>query len=168
MNNTPKTDEKMRSCLFTGHRTLPLEGEEFGWLEKALKKEIIEAYRKGYRTFYSGGAAGFDMLCALTVINLRQSELPDLRLVFALPCYNHYKNWDKNDKLLFAHLLERADDIVYVSEEYTQGCMHKRNRYMVDHSSLCIAYCTKSTGGTAYTVNYAQKNGVSTRWLTLI
>ncbi|MBQ8214780.1 MAG: DUF1273 family protein [Clostridia bacterium] len=165
MNNILKKDT---TCLFTGHRTLPSKGRDLDWLEQELKKEIRAAYDRGYRTFLSGGAAGFDLLCAMTVINLRQSELPELRLVFALPCYNHYKSWDKNDKMLFAHLLERTDEVVYVSEDYTQGCMHKRNRYMVDNSSLCIAYCTKSTGGTAYTVNYAQKNGVSTRWLSLI
>ena len=165
MNNTPN---KSTSCLFTGHRALPTEGKDLEWLEQELKNEIRTAYNKGFRAFYSGGAAGFDMLCALTAINLRQSELPDLRLIFALPCYNHYKSWDKNDKMLFAHLLERADEVVYVSQDYTPGCMHKRNRYMVDHSALCIAYCTKSTGGTANTVNYAQKNGVTTRWLTLI
>ena len=34
--------------------------------------------------------------------------------------------------------------------------MLKRNRYMVHHSSVCIAYCTKDAGGTAYTVRYAK------------
>ena len=29
---------------------------------------------------------------------------------------------------------------------------------MIDNSSLCIAYMTKHTGGTAYTVEYAQEN----------
>ena len=35
--------------------------------------------------------------------------------------------------------------------------MHKRNRMLVDMSSICICYLTKDTGGTAYTVKYAEK-----------
>ena len=39
--------------------------------------------------------------------------------------------------------------------------MHKRNRHLVDNSSLCIAYLTKESGGTAYTVNYARQSGLT-------
>ena len=38
--------------------------------------------------------------------------------------------------------------------------MFKRNRYLVDHSSLCICYLTRQTGGTAYTFNYAKNKGI--------
>ena len=48
--------------------------------------------------------------------------------------------------------------MIYISKEKKKGCMHARNRYMIDNSSLCIAYMTKHTGGTAYTVEYAQEN----------
>ena len=57
--------------------------------------------------------------------------------------------------------MEAADKIVYTSENYYNGCMHKRNRHLVDNSSLCIAYLTKESGGTAYTVNYARQNGLT-------
>ena len=36
--------------------------------------------------------------------------------------------------------------------------MHKRNRHLVDNSSLCICYLTKQSGGTAYTVSYAESH----------
>jgi hypothetical protein len=39
--------------------------------------------------------------------------------------------------------------------------MHKRNRHLVDNSSACIAYLTESKGGTAYTVDYAEKHGLT-------
>jgi uncharacterized phage-like protein YoqJ len=130
-------------------------------LDSVLAQDIYDALsEKGYRTFYSGAAMGFDLLCALTVLNMKGSFMPEARLILALPCYNHYKNWSKNDKRVLANLLERADEVVYVSEDYRPGCMHKRNRYMVDRASFCIAYCTKKTGGTAYTVKYAQKSGM--------
>ncbi len=49
--------------------------------------------------------------------------------------------------------------MIYISKEKKKGCMHARNRYMIDNSSLCIAYMTRQSGGTAYTVKYAQENG---------
>ena len=157
---------KETTCLFTGHRTLPEEPEERAWLEKELTASIKNAYEEGYRTFFSGGAMGFDLLAALTVLNLKSSGLSDIRLILALPCYNHHKSWAKEDQRLLATILERADETVYTSlNEYLPGCMHKRNRFMADCSSLCIAYCIKQTGGSAYTVNYAQKHGVRTKWL---
>ena len=39
--------------------------------------------------------------------------------------------------------------------------MHKRNRHLVDNSSACIAYLTESKGGTAYTVDYADKHDLT-------
>ena len=53
-----------------------------------------------------------------------------------------------------------ADKVVYTSQEYTKGCMHKRNRHLVDHSSVCICYLTKKDSGTAYTVDYSEKQGL--------
>ena len=33
--------------------------------------------------------------------------------------------------------------------------MLERNRVMVQKSSACVAYCTRESGGTAYTLRYA-------------
>lgn len=38
--------------------------------------------------------------------------------------------------------------------------MFKRNRHLVDNSSVCVAYLTANSGGTAYTVNYAESKGL--------
>lgn len=35
-----------------------------------------------------------------------------------------------------------------------------RDRHLVDGSSCCIAWCTRATGGTAYTLRYVQKQGL--------
>ncbi|MCL2883887.1 MAG: hypothetical protein FWF49_00185 [Oscillospiraceae bacterium] len=39
--------------------------------------------------------------------------------------------------------------------------LQARNRALVDHSDVCVCFLNKSTGGTAYTVKYAQKKGLS-------
>ncbi len=56
--------------------------------------------------------------------------------------------------------MEQANKVVYISQKYTPDCMLRRNRHLVDYSSVCICYLNKTTGGTAYTVKYAQKCGL--------
>ena len=67
----------------------------------------------------------------------------------------------KEDVEIYEEIKRQADKVVYTSEEYTKGCMHKRNRYLVDNSSVCIAYLTEAKGGTAYTVDYALKHNLT-------
>ncbi|MEG1073216.1 MAG: hypothetical protein RSE09_06210, partial [Oscillospiraceae bacterium] len=47
-----------------------------------------------------------------------------------------------------------------VQQHYDRGCMHRRNRYMVDRSGLIIAVYDGMMGGTLYTLNYALKEGL--------
>lgn len=51
-----------------------------------------------------------------------------------------------------------ANDTICLSEH--RGCMHKRNRYMVDNSNYCICCLTEEKDGTAYTVSYAKKQNL--------
>lgn len=39
--------------------------------------------------------------------------------------------------------------------------MHKRNRHLVNDSSVCVCYQTRLGGGTAYTVGYAKEKGLA-------
>ena len=107
----------------------------------------------------AGGALGFDTLAALVVLNLK-SEFPQIRLILVLPCKEQTKGWDKKDKKIYGQILGKADKAVYTSEHYKRGCMHKRNRYLVDNSGVCMCCKTKSSGGTAYTVDYANQRGL--------
>ena len=59
----------------------------------------------------------------------------------------------------YNRIMKAADKVVYTSQDYYNGCMHKRNRHLVDNSSLCICYLNSNTGGTAYTVDYAKSVG---------
>ena len=81
-----------------------------------------------------------------------------MQLVMALPCKEQYKNWKEKDKIIYQTILQKADKIIYVSEKYSNDCMLKRNRYMIDNSNYCICYLRYPKSGTAYTVNYAKDN----------
>lgn len=148
---------RKRTCCFTGHRTiLPGERRE---LARRLEETVLRLYRRGVRYFGAGGALGFDTLAAQAVLSLR-GECPGIRLILVLPCPSQTKGWKPEDAAEYERIKSQADKVVYTSQEYTQDCMYKRNRHLVDHSSVCVCYLTKDSGGTAYTVRYARTHGL--------
>ena len=128
-------------------------------IAKRLEKAVIEAIEQGYRYFGCGGALGFDTLAAQTVLELK-NEYPQIRLILVLPCRDQTRDWKEADIAEYERIMKAADKVTYTSEQYYSGCMHKRNRHLVDCSSLCICYLTEQSGGTAYTVNYARSQGL--------
>ena len=120
---------------------------------------MIEAIEQGYRYFGCGGALGFDTLAAQTVLRLRE-VYPEIRLILVLPCRDQTRGWKQADVAEYNRIMKAVDKVTYTSEQYYSGYMHKRNRHLVDYSSLCICYLTEQSGGTAYTVNYARSQGL--------
>lgn len=145
------------TCCFTGHRNLP-KGERFR-IEARLASAIAGLVQRGYCTFCAGGALGFDTLAAQTVLRLKEMY-PQIKLCLFLPCKTQTRHWCEEDCVVYDAILAQADDVQYVSEHYFSGCMQKRNRCLVDASSVCVCYLTQDSGGTAYTVKYAQKKGL--------
>ena len=146
-----------KTCCFTGHRELP--EEQLPQLKQALFKVIVRLASQGVTRFACGGALGFDTLAAQMVLMVK-GTLPQIQLLLVLPCKTQDKYWSKVDQEIYREILARADRVVFVSETYTQGCMQKRNRLLVEGSSVCVCYCTKKQGGTFYTVRYARQNGL--------
>lgn len=147
-----------QTCCFTGHRQIPpgVQAEIKGKLERV----ITDLYQKGIRCYEAGGALGFDALAAKTVIHLRE-KCPGMELILALPCLTQTRGWKPEDIAEYERIKTQADKVIYTAQQYTPGCMHKRNRHLVDHSGVCVCYLTREKGGTAYTVNYAKKQGLN-------
>ena len=143
-------------CCFTGHRHISRENTVM--LTQKLRRLIPALAEDGVTTFRAGGAMGFDTLAALCVIE--QREQLGLRLELILPCHNQTRGWSERDKNYYNHILKSCDSYRYISDIYTDGCMLERNRHLVNGSDFCVAYLTSNRGGTLFTVNYAQKNGV--------
>lgn len=85
---------------------------------------------------------------------------PHIRLILVLPCLPQAERWSREQQQTYEAIKAQADKVVYTSQGYHRGCMHVRNRHLVDHSSLCISYLTQPTGGTSYTVDYATAQGL--------
>ena len=148
---------KEKSCCFTGHRVVPVQYEKA--VCDGLVYEITRLIEKGYTDFFVGGALGFDTLAAQAVLKLRRTY-PQIRLNLALPCRDQDVRWNESDRAVYRDILRQADSVTYVCERYTRGCMFERNRFLVDRSSVCLAFMTKMSGGTAYTVRYASEKEV--------
>ena len=65
---------------------------------------------------------------------------PQVKIILGLPFKGYQKYWLPGQQ-------ERAAFLI-------------RDRHLVDESAYCIGYCTRSTGGTAYTLRYAEKQGL--------
>lgn len=149
---------KAITCCFTGHRSIPAGLDNY--LADRITDGIKYLYASNVKTFLTGGAIGFDTLAAQAVIRC-QERLPDIKLIVVAPCHNQDKYWNQQSKDTYQHIMKCADDVIYLSEQYHADCMHQRNRYMVDNSSICICYHVKYSGGTAYTVEYARQQGLT-------
>lgn len=149
---------KEQTVCFTGHRKIPLM--QLHTIKKRLRNEIVSLVEQGYRYFGAGGALGFDTIAAQEVLEVKQ-EHPQVRLILVLPCLSQADRWSDKDKAVYEEIKAKADKVVYTSQEYTRDCMFKRNRHLVDNSSVCVCYLTEQSGGTAYTVDYARKKGLS-------
>lgn len=145
-------------CCFTGHRVLPPGVNQI--LFDRVCAKIGELYAVGVRSCYTGGARGFDFLAAEAVLRCK-SDLPGLRLIVVVPHEGQERSWSLEEKRLYTEINQSADQVICLAEHYFRGCMQKRNHYMVDHSSICVCYLTKTDGGTAGTVKYARAKGLA-------
>ena len=148
---------KNLTCCFTGHRRIP--EEDINKIKNNLTVEIENLINRGIIYFGCGGALGFDTLAAETILKLKE-KYNYIRLILVLPCRDQTASWKEKDNLRYENIKTLADKIIYTSENYYDGCMQKRNRHLVDHSCVCVAYVRKTYGGSAYTLKYASKNGV--------
>ena len=146
-----------KTVCFTGHRKIPRL--EYKTIADRLKTTLIQLINDGYCYFGCGGALGFDTISAQAVLDLKK-QYPQIKLILVLPCLAQTIGWSADDVRMYEYIKGLADKVTYTSENYFNGCMQKRNRHLVDNSSACVCYLTENKGGTFYTVNYAQKNGL--------
>ncbi len=159
------------TCCFSGHRPprLPWGEDETHprclALKAALAQALEEAYAQGYRHFLCGMAQGADLYFGEAVLALRQAH-PDVTLEAAIPYEDQAAHWPAAHQARRLALLDQCDLETVVQHSYSPGCMHRRNRYMVDRSGLLIAvYDGTPQGGTLNTLAYAMRRGVETQIL---
>lgn len=153
-----KYDKSLSAC-FSGHRIIP--SFHLKRVERLLRTAIISAYAEGCRNFFCGMAMGYDLLAAEAVLSL-QPKLTGLQLIAVIPYRGQTERWSDAMKSQYDDVLYNANDTVILSEHYYQGCLLRRNDYMVAHSSRLIAWHNGNPkGGTFYTCRMAETNGLT-------
>ena len=148
---------KNKTCCFTGHREIP--DTEYGITHKKTREAIMMLIDKGVERFIVGGAVGFDTLAATLLFEIREN-CPQIKIIIAVPYRAQAKGFSESDLAVYNEALRLADETVVLSESYYRGCLHVRNRYMVDESGFLISYLRRQSGGSAFTTDYAKKKGI--------
>ena len=150
-------DKRPFTCCFTGHRILPAGQEEEIWRRVyACLEPLLE---EGVRYFGVGGALGFDTLVAEKLLALRESW-PQIRIILVQPFPGYQSRWTPAQQARATAVEARVDKVVVCCQTPSRDAFLARDRHLVDGSAYCIAYCTKTSGGTAYTMRYAEKQGL--------
>lgn len=153
-----------RTCCFAGYRPEKIKGWNLPdgsppqHILSLLDKAILNAYENGYTTFMSGMSKGFDMWAAQKIIELKK-EYP-INLYCAIPFKAQSRGWESHFKNQYDKILSLADFTYCLSNEYSKGCYHVRNRFMIDSSSRLICWFNGTSGGTQFTYNYAIRQGI--------
>lgn len=158
-------DTRQETCCFTGHRPAKLpwrldeEDPRCLALKRRLEDAVEAAFETGKRHFICGMAMGCDLYFGEIVVGLRERH-PGMILEAAIPCAGQADGWGRELRERYDRLLAACDLETMIQERYSPVCMQRRDRYMVDRSSLLIAVYNGTPGGTRYTVQYAMSRGL--------
>ena len=150
--------DKSKVACFSGHRKLPQDCSE---LKSSLVLAITELINNGVVFFGAGGALGFDMMAAETILQMKE-KYPHIKLILVLPCPPDLQTlkWYDYQRKRYNIILNKADKVRILCPTYTNSCMLDRNRHMVDNSAYLICYLRENNGGTFYTLKYAKRMGL--------
>lgn len=143
-----------KKCAFSGHRILE-SSFDYNLLDKVIYNLILN----GTRTFYCGMATGFDLAAAESVLQYKDGY--GVELLACIPCENQADGYSMSNKRRYEDILRRCSGSVVFAPSYFEGCMHLRDRYLVDNCDVLVCYLRRKSGGTFYTVHYAKQKGVS-------
>ena len=151
-----------KTACFTGHRPQTLtylwdeQSKESVKLKDDIKRAIVELIEKyGVVHFISGMAIGVDMISAEIVLELKENH-PEITLECAIPCETQANKWTEKYRNRYFSIIEMSDKETLLQTHYTNDCMMKRNKYMVDKSDYVIAVWNGDASGTGNTVKYAK------------
>ena len=142
-----------KMCFFSGHRNITDKNK----IESILISVIKEKISMGVTGFITGGAVGFDLLAAKTVLKLRKELGIGIGLYIYYPYNGYNKRFSYEDKQDWKIAESMAEEYKYCASHYFRGCYMVRNREMVDDALHGIIFCQQNSGGTYGTWKYAEK-----------
>ena len=129
---------------FTGHRQI----DDYDRLYKSIVTNLNEI--QPTHTI-SGMAIGADQLFSVICIRL------SIPFIAAIPFKDQEKFWPDNIKKQYFKILEKAKEVVMVSEGgFTKNKYQIRNEYIVNNSDIMLAYWNGADSGTGNCIKYTE------------
>lgn len=147
-----------RACALTGHRKILPDFDKNG-----LYDRLEELIKEGCDTFFCGMAEGFDLIALECLKDLKSKY--HIYIEACIPYEGQELHFPPAERKKYRELLLWCDRRTVLFPSYRNGCFLIRNRYMVDCADFLLAYCKKTSGGSAYTVNYAKDQGKEVEFL---
>lgn len=147
---------------FTGYRpekikkSQPNNDQVFAEIQARLLSTIHKLAERGYKTFLSGMAEGFDHMAASAVL-LARNSFPEIELICVVPFPEQAQRFEPFWKAEHARAVKEAQRVITISEQYHSGVFYRRNDFLVDNASVLVCYYDGQPGGTHYTVQLAEK-----------
>ena len=148
-------DLRQRTCCFTGHRVIP--EKDLPGILKRTEQAVRQLIERGVVFFGVGGAIGYDTEAAKLLFRLRATDYPQIKVILVYPFEGFTSRWSDEQRAEYARLLPQYDKAVCVAQRASREAYLERDRHLVNGSAYCIAYCTRDSGGTAYTLRYARQ-----------
>lgn len=172
-NDMTFLENKHITVCFTGHRKekfldTPLHSEKVTLcaVKTLLTLMTADAYDRGARYFITGMAKGVDLWAGEILLYMKRF-LSDVHIIAAVPQPDHEKSFYGSERKLLFDIAYAADAAICTSPCYTKWCFHKRNDYMLAHSSALLGVLHTNAGGTAYTIGKAKKLHIPHRIIDL-
>ena len=151
-------DLRQRTCCFTGHRVIP--EKDLPGILRRTEQAVRRLIEQGVIFFGVGGAIGYDTEAAKMLFRLRATDYPQIKVILVYPFEGFTSRWSGEQREEYARLLPQYDKAVCVAQRASREAYLTRDRHLVNGAAYCIAYCTRNSGGTAYTLRYAQQEGL--------
>ena len=152
-------DLRQRTCCFTGHRAIP--EKDLPGILRRTEQAVRRLIEQGVVFFGVGGAIGYDTEAAKLLFRLRTTDYPQIKVILVYPFEGFTSRWNDGQRAEYAaRLLPQYDKALCVAQRASREAYLTRDRHLVNGSAYCIAYCTRDSGGTAYTLRYAQQEGL--------
>lgn len=147
------------TCAISGHRILSKDFDR-----EKLYKKLSETVDDGYEYFLDGMALGFDSECFRALERIRDEDGKNVKIIAVVPCSDQSEKFPAGLKKEYARMLASADFIIKEESPYFEGCMLKRNDFLVENASLLfVNYRGILRGGTYYTLNRATELNLTVR-----
>ena len=159
-------------CCVTGHRPngFPFPPEDTDCrleYKKRLYDDVKNLMEQGYRHFITGMAEGVDLDFAIAVLYYK-NKFEGVTLEAALPYPRNFHGSGADSVNIKDHILSKCDRVSVISDVYFDGCMQKRNCYMVDSADMVLAVWNGGRkGGTWNTIRYARQRKKPIRYIML-